>query len=305
MITPAIDIPRLSDRIQEIVQTYDPSIPEKNYTIKDPNMWNNKELIRNLIRFAKAFRPEAWKASGLRMETSEALANCVAKVQSKATLMGEGFFGKVFNMPVHKCMKNIPPGVKRVGIKVEAVKGSFDNQLPERVKSSSDIAKRMGALGIGPKLYDIFYVLNSEGVTLVKVYDLIDGKAWKDMVWKSPAEKSAAIEKLGILIHKMNKAGVIHNDLANDGNVMVDKHGRVYIIDFDLAVRANTMERNRLEFFKQNPGNGDWFGAPQKLVDYVYTTLVSERTIKLSLSEDNGLKLDTTTTKRSTRKAKK
>jgi hypothetical protein len=32
---------------------------------------------------------------------------------------------------------------------------------------------------------------------------------------------------------------------------------------------------------------------------------VSERTIKLSLSEDNGLKLDTTKTKRSTRKAKK
>ena len=75
MITPAIDIPRLSDRIQEIVQTYDPSVPEKNYTIKDPNTWNNKELIRNLIRFAKAFHPEAWKASGLRMETPEALAN--------------------------------------------------------------------------------------------------------------------------------------------------------------------------------------------------------------------------------------
>lgn len=304
MTTPAIDIPRLSDRIQEIVQTYDPSVPEKNDTIKDPNMWSNKELIRNIILFAKAFHPEDWKKSGIRMETPEALANCVAKVQSKATLMGEGLFGKVFNMPVHKCMKNIPPGVKRVGIKVEAVKGNHDNQLPERVKSSSDIAKRMGALGIGPKLYDIFYVLSSEGVTLIKVYDLIDGKAWKDMVWKSPAEKSAALEKLGALIHKMNKAGVIHNDLANDGNVMVDKHGRVYIIDFDLAVRANTIERNRLEFFKKNPGNAGWWDdkVSQKMVNYVYNTLVEEGTIKLSLAKPAQ---DTGKSKRGTRKAKK
>lgn len=303
MTTPAIDIPRLSDRIQEIVPTYDPSMT----TAADDNNpadWTIKDFIRSIIYKIKAFHPEVWKTSGLRMETPEALANCVAKVQSKAKLMGEGFFGKVFNMPVHKCMKNIPPGVKRVGIKVEAVKGNQDNQLPERVKSSSDIAKRMGALGIGPKLYDIFYVLSSEGVTLIKVYDLIDGKAWKDMVWKSPAEKSAALEKLGALIHKMNKAGVIHNDLANDGNVMVDKHGRVYIIDFDLAVRANTIERNRLEFFKKNPGNAGWFGekVSQKMVNYVYNTLVEEGTIKLSLAKPAQ---DTGKSKRGTRKAKK
>jgi serine/threonine protein kinase len=112
---------------------------------------------------------------------------------------------------------------------------------------SIDIIHLASELGIGPKLYDYFISEDEfNQCTLVKVYEFIDGDTWFHSTWPTKSDYQTKVAELKDLIKRMNAAGIIHNDLHLN-NVMINKAGRVYIIDYDRAVFATEYESLKME----------------------------------------------------------
>ena len=68
------------------------------------------------------------------------------------------------------------------------------------------------------------------------------------------------LAKLGIIIFKIAKRGVSHNDILEE-NVIVSSSGRVYLIDFDQASRSGFFAALIRSFFGINVGGGKMYGS--------------------------------------------
>ena len=289
----AIDRPRLTERIQIISKTFVP----KGLDEDEPEdaMFNVfRGLLSGIILNSMVSEPSYWTKAGVRVEDTAVFEICGKKLLSKSKVLGEGYYGKVYNTPANaSCFKKVPKGLKRVGVKVEKLKADYDkNQTPERLVEVVKIAQKAAELEIGPALYDAFVVIDTAGTKIVKVFEIIDGKSWQDIRWTSPKAKAEAIAQLDKHIHTMNKAGIIHHDL-HSGNVMVSKKGRVYIIDYDLARRADKNEESEIGSFS---GQRSWEPrgiASSEGVRYVYKKLVEEGSIVLNSGSNRNTKKNT------------
>ena len=277
------DLPALSKRIEQIAKTY---VPEKSPAAFEPTdlFTKLKPILNNIVIGSIVNDENYWKRAGIRMEDASDFAQCLAKVEERTRVVGSGAYGTMFDVPAHSCMKNIPRSVKHVGVKVEKLREYYEpQQSPLRVKEAANIAKKAAKLNIGPELYDVFVTRNEENnIVIVKVFELIDGKSWNDMEWKSPAKKHKAVEELHKAILTMNKAGIIHHDL-HGGNVMVHKSGKIYIVDYDLARFVNKEEEKALSYFNDTlPSEYDINETTtDNGLHYIYTKLVEEGTIRL------------------------
>ena len=287
MATPAFDIPALAERVAEIVPTYRPAMNDTvDEEIKTSPLYIAlRPFLRGLILNISARDENYWAASGVRMVGRREFAACMARVKNVARELGEGYYGKVLNVPSIPCFENIPAGVKHVGLKIENLKGEFDeNQTPDRLKEVIAIGKKAGELGIGPQLYDVFVTVGSDGIVqIIKLFELIDGKSWEKTEWGGSLNKEDALDKLNAAIHTMNKTGIIHHDL-HTGNVMVTRRGQVYIIDYDRAKFVDNEEAGELASFKNNMGDR-WNprgAASNSGVAYVYQKLLEIGAIKLT-----------------------
>lgn len=295
MAAALLDIPKLLDRVKEISKTYKPpkivDPKEINEQVFDPIFISLKENIRSLIRINQISDAKYWKSAGIRVETQAAFEECMDHVKKTTKLLGEGFYGKVYKVPASPCFKNVPKGVKHIGVKVELMKpGGDNNQTPERLKIVTKIGKRAGDLKIGPKMYDAFVTIGENGnVQIIKLFEIIDGKPWAEVQWKTPKMQQAALDKLDGLIHKMNKAGIIHHDLHTN-NVMVGTNGSVYIIDFDLATLIANEEEGRIGMF-ETPVRWSWQETgilSDHSIKYIFDKLVEEGSIVLPAPKVGG-----------------
>jgi predicted Ser/Thr protein kinase len=274
----AIDVPKLKSRIAVISKTF---VPKGLEDEPEDAMFNVfRGLISDLILNTMVSDPTYWTKAGVHVEDTDFFEACAKKLMSKSKVLGEGYYGTVYNSPANAtCFKKVPKGLKRLGVKVEKLKSNYDrNQTPERLLEVVKIAQMAAKLEIGPELYDAFVVIGTGGTKIVKLFEIIDGKSWRDTEWTSPKAKTSAIAQLDKHIHTMNKAGIIHHDL-HEGNVMVSKTGRVYIIDYDLARRADKDEESEIGTFS---GQRSWEPrgiASSEGVRYVYKKLVEEGSI--------------------------
>lgn len=280
-----VDIPKLAVRIQEISKGFKNNTSVNFNVSQEPLFRTMQPFIRAIVIKNQTSNSEYWESAGIRMEDPETFKACLEKVKERTKLLGQGYYGKVFNVPTEKCIKYVPKGVKHVGVKVESIKPDGDeNQAPDRLKEVTMIAKKAGDLQIGPKMYDSFVTIGDDGlVQIIKVFEIVDGTSWANTDWKTEKDKKAALEQLDKHIHKMNKAGIIHHDL-HAGNVMVTKDGKVYIIDFDLAKRVENEESERLNGFTGINSWGPKGVASNKGIQYIYKKLVEEGSIKVNNS---------------------
>jgi len=299
-----IDIPKLAARINEISKGFKVNDPTNNFNVSQQPLFRSMQpFIRAVVIKNQTGSPEYWESAGIRMEDPQTFKSCLEKVKDRTKVLGQGYYGKVFNVPTEKCIKYVPKGVKHVGVKVENIKPEGDeNQVPDRLREVTLIAKKAGDLQIGPKMYDSFVTIGDDGlVQIIKVFEIVDGKPWAENDWKSEKEKKKALEQLDKLIHKMNKAGIIHHDL-HAGNVMVTKEGKIYIIDFDLAKLVENEESERLNGFTGINSWGPKGVASNKGIQYIYKKLIEEGSIKINAK---ALTQKVKTQRSSTRKTKK
>jgi tRNA A-37 threonylcarbamoyl transferase component Bud32 len=279
-----VDIPALLERMRVIAKTYDPSVPfELREDLK--TIFNNFErFISSMLQTAISTQASFWKMGGIRMADSRTVIACLKSLEAQTKPLGSGFFGSVFDVPVSRCIsditKHIPSGVKRVGIKIEALKQSSENQSPSRVHEVFEIAKKAAKLAIGPAIYDVFVTLWDDGtVRIVKIFEIVRGTSWESTQWTSTKAKAKAARQLDAHIHTMNKAGILHHDL-HSGNVMVSKTGRVYIIDFDLATFSKDEEASTMYRFNDSYSLSKGV-LSEEGVAFVFQALMDEGSLRL------------------------
>lgn len=279
-----IDIPAISERIKIIAKTYKPS---NNSANSDRGSDLVRGVIRELILKNISQEESYWAAVGIRMVSPAEFEKCLERIQKAANskVLGKGEFGKFINVSVDPCIKGLPEGLKRVGVKLEYLKEYYSpSQTAEGVSNAIKIARKAAELGIGPQLYDAFIAKDGKDrIMIVKVSEIIDGKTWADTEWESPEKKHEAAKQLEAHVHKMNEAGIIHHDL-HSGNVMVDVSGRIYIIDYDLAKFVKDEEFRSLHNFNEtyeSPYEPTGV-ASNNGVEYVYNKLIEEGSIKLT-----------------------
>lgn len=191
-----------------------------------------------------------------------------AKIK-KAKVLGRGAFGTVFDLG-----KN--------ALKVEKV-GRYDL---DGTLAAGKVAARMGELGVGPKVahwrvcecrFATYLVIEMAKIKGTTVQDLLR-KKW------APAKKAKTLQLLREKVIKMNKAGVVHSDM-HWGNVMVDKKGVPWIIDFGIVEREHPSGNlaqvdGLIKNDKPNPGFRWRMDGPLSgLALEIFDKLVEEKTV--------------------------
>jgi predicted Ser/Thr protein kinase len=263
-----MDLPKMKKYVSLFLKKYKPSNQEP---VNEPLFSKMENMIHSMIKEISMEDANYWAPSGIRIETKD-YYKC--EKQLTMTAVGKGAFGTVYKVPVKPCMKNIPPGVKEVAVKLERIDYSKFYK-PNHLKTVVDISRKAHEIGIGPALYDVFILKGPNFFSLVKVYEYIEGKEWGN--FKSNKELNHALAQLKEHIHTMNKAGIIHHDL-HEGNVMISNN-KVYIVDFDRANFYDTEEEENIYRFEQNTYDDFSFEQIRSKTIYVFNMLVKKKII--------------------------
>lgn len=144
-------------------------------------------------------------------------------LKKNSTFFKEGGFGSISEV-CHKTKCNYV--AKVIPLSVPSVRKTFYRE--------ARIAPVMGELGIGPKVLDVFTCLNA-GYIIMEAWDGSLGS----LLEKEKRIKNKDLEILAILLDKIHRLGVIHNDM-HTGNVLYRDIGdtREYCItDYGLSLR--------------------------------------------------------------------
>jgi predicted Ser/Thr protein kinase len=276
----AINIPVLIKRVKELIPAYVP--PDSFELPADDSHKSIREALSAIVFNSIISMKSYWTDAGLRIEDAKEFQHCIDS--AKQTQLGSGAFGTVIKMPTRPCLsRRIPKGVKQVAIKIERLRSFWEyNQTPAKVREVFAIAKKAAALHIGPEMYDVFIVIGDDGIIkIVKVLEVVEGKAWENVVWKSPTAKAAAVKKLAECVRKMNKAGILHHDL-HSANIMVTKKGEIMIIDYDLATFAKDEEQAAIGRINDSYSTYTPRGIlSQEGINFLFQELVKDGTIIL------------------------
>lgn len=161
--------------------------------------------------------------------------------------LGSGMYGEVF-----LANKNN----KEYAIKVQKLNELInDNSIStfKKLNKEIEISKKMGELGIGPKIFDVYYCNDND---LFKLYIIMQNMSEGTLAdWKSnpenkftPQLKNELKKKLDI----MHKNGYFHRDI-HDNNVLINNNNgkiEVYLGDFGLSDKEDDIRNEVLNFNK-------------------------------------------------------
>lgn len=130
-----------------------------------------------------------------------------------------------------------------------------------------------------PRICRIYDYLESDGGDFL-VLELIEGQNLRQFLQDGPVEKNRALEiarEIAGALAEAHAKGVIHRDLKPD-NVMINRDGRVKVLDFGLAqsgsespeLRGATPQPRRVEINAQYPAtdqDGPWQDATRILFE--------------------------------------
>jgi len=89
------------------------------------------------------------------------------------------------------------------------------------------------------------YLVDLKTTTIVMEY--IDGTRVKEFIkFSIPSGRKKICEVLGQLIGRLHLRGIIHGDLTTS-NLIIDKYGKIFLIDFGLAEYSEELEKRGVD----------------------------------------------------------
>lgn len=165
----------------------------------------------------------------------------------KLDVMGSGHFGTVYRLKKTKKSGSLFYAVKLERLSHPYWQHKHPDKNPANVLcASTEIARKAGELGIGPKIHASFVCNRGGKPYFVTVMEFLEGS--DVMTWKKSIEKvdGKIVTKVRKLFEKrldqLTQLGIRHNDLYNLANIMVihprgepTKVKDVKVIDFGIA----------------------------------------------------------------------
>ncbi len=208
-----VDMKLLNGRVRTLVAQVRAQKDQRRTSAKDDGV---PAVLQGLTQLVQA---EIVRAKILE-KGAKVTGDCETCLDTKrlrtAKVLGKGYFGTVFDLGAS-------------ALKVERI---WPHVINDTLQSGST-AKRMGAIGVGPKVRSwrvcdcpgaMYYLLEMDKLRGVTLGDFLRGGA-------SEKAKAATLSLLRAKVRRMNKAGVVHADLHGE-NVMVDRKGVPWVIDF-------------------------------------------------------------------------
>jgi tRNA A-37 threonylcarbamoyl transferase component Bud32 len=136
------------------------------------------------------------------------------------------------------------------------------------IETEAEITRKMGEIGIGPKLFDVYYCNNDGKPKYYFVLEYMNQGSLQSYLQKKNLKKLPPLDNKKLLnkLQKMHDNGYIHNDL-HSGNVLINKNANgsldFYISDFGLSNNIHTETKlsqdKELKKFKSYLESGDWW----------------------------------------------
>ena len=118
----------------------------------------------------------------------------------------------------------------------------------EKGKIEASIAKKMGDIGVGPKIYESYFCTHNNKIQLFMVQEYMSGGTLEN--WLSDGNKfTPKLKKeLKDKVKMMHKHGYYHLDLKNDNILIQNKNGKpeLYLGDFGLSKTKDTLTSDAL-----------------------------------------------------------
>jgi len=167
--------------------------------------------------------------------------------KNKVVNAGSGAFGDV----IKTSGKKYKYAIKVINLDKQ---DDFDEDFKTTVESlerEAEITRKMGELGIGPKLFDVYSCKVDGRLTYYFVLEYMNQGSFYDYIEKNNIKKlpENIITNLITKLKKMHEHGFLHNDL-HGGNILVNKrNGKIefYISDFGLTKNMKEEKIDNLE----------------------------------------------------------
>ena len=239
------------------------SVPD----VKDSPYWTYS-IIRDIVMYDDITNIKEWKKyfKVVKGNPSKIYGGCFCNALKEGKKLGNGAFGEVFLVD-YPCKQ-----YGRVAIKVEPIdlQHITQYQFPKYVYKSVQLSNKAAKLHLGPHIYEAFLCVHDQSMTIIKIMEYIEGDAYMNVVWKSPAQQQAADKEIIRQLKELNHHSIIHSDIHNE-NIMVNVSKTkpvVTIIDFDRA--SDEPEARAMEMMKYD-------SYINELTNYVNFVLAKKR----------------------------
>ena len=191
-------------------------------------------------------------------------------IKNKVEAAGAGAFSDVFKTKGKKYTYTVKV------INIDQDDNDFWDNTKDKLKdieSEANITKKMGELGIGPKLYDVYYCNNDNKPKYYFVMEFMNQGSLKSYMEKTNLKKLPAAQVKTIIakLKKMHDIGYIHNDM-HASNILVNKksNGQLeffisnYGFTSDIDKQTKESLEQELSMLKTTLDTGAWWGGEQK-----------------------------------------
>lgn len=212
-------------------------------------------------------------------------------IKNKLESSGSGAFGDVFKTKGKKYS---------YAIKVIDIDKHNDDDIWFRrgkpkdkltgIEKEAEITKKMGDLGIGPKLYDVYHCNDNNKPKYYFVMQYMNQGSLDSYMEKNKLKtlKPQLINSIITKLQKMHDNGYIHNDL-HPGNILVNKKKNgileFYISDFGLSENSKKQTQNDQESellnIKKYLETGIWYNSEDKdTIEYLAKYILANYNIE-------------------------